>query len=63
MSQPSTVIAEPPAVEQEVSFPARAFGYASQQYWAFLNALINGLQAYELQVEGRDYAPTPLPAA
>jgi hypothetical protein len=62
VKQQTSVIAEPPPSE-EVSFPVRSFGYATQQYWAFLEALLNGLRAYEAQAERREHAPTPLPAA
>jgi hypothetical protein len=48
---------------QEMSFPERAFGYGTQQYWAFLHALMSGLQAYELTRERGRHAPRPLPAA
>jgi hypothetical protein len=63
VNQQTSVIAEPPPIDKEVSFPIRSFGYATQQYWAFLEALLNGLRAYEAQAERRDHAPTPLPAA
>ena len=63
MKQLTSVIAEPPPIAKEESFPVRSFGYATQQYWAFLEALLNGLRAYETQAERREHAPTPLPAA
>jgi hypothetical protein len=54
----------PPLREKGCWFPTRAFGYATQQYWAFIQALVDGLQAYDAQQEeGNDHAPTPLPAA
>lgn len=54
----ASVVATP-----ESSFPERAFGYGTQQYWAFLHALVNGIQAYELSRERRNHAPRPIPAA
>lgn len=47
----------------EPSFPERAFGYGSQQYWAFLHALVSGLRAYEMPRERRNHASRPVPAA
>ena len=63
VNQQTSLIAEPPPIDKEVSFPVRSFGYATQLYWAFLEALLNGLRAYEAQAERREHAPTPLPAA
>lgn len=63
VKQQTSLIAEPPPIEKEVSFPVRSFGYATQQYWAFLEALLNGLRSFEAQAERREHAPTPLPAA
>jgi hypothetical protein len=63
VKEQTSLIAEPPPNEKEVSFPVRSFGYATQQYWAFLEALLNGLRAYEAQAERREHASTPLPAA
>jgi hypothetical protein len=63
VNQQTTLIVEPPPIDKEVSFPVRSFGYATQQYWTFLEDLLNGLRAYEAQAERREYAQTPLPAA
>jgi len=59
-------VEEPPllaSASQDASFPAQSFGYDTQPYWFFLEALVDGLAAYDLQQAGGDYAATPLPAA
>jgi hypothetical protein len=58
---------EPPPLSVEAFFPARAFGYATIAYRAFVEALTDGLAEYltrPLQGGGLhgDAAP-PLPAA
>jgi len=52
----------PPSLEQ-ASFPVQAFGFGSGRYFAFLEALLDGLLEYETSVGGSGYAPEPLPAA
>jgi hypothetical protein len=57
---------EPPLpvpAPQDTSFPAQSFGYNTQHYWFFLEALVDGLHAYDLQQSGGEHAATPLPAA
>ncbi len=64
--QSLTLTTEPPSsqVVEFPSYPVRAFGYGTPRYWAFLKALLIGLQAYEvMHGGGGDHAPTPLPAA
>ena len=64
MKESQTAPVEPPsAVVEAPSFPSRAFGYATKRYWAFLEALVDELWAYEATRGGGDHAPTPLPAA
>jgi hypothetical protein len=65
MSQSSAESSEPPGVtaEEMGSFAVRAFGYATSWYWSFLDALLDGLQAYEAEQGGGGHAPAPLPAA
>jgi hypothetical protein len=66
MTQSLTLAEEPPSsapVSQDASFPAQNFGYDSHRYWLFLEALVEGLFAYDLQQSGGDHAATPLPAA
>ena len=40
---------EPPSPARgvEASFPARAFGYGTSRYWSFIQALVDGLRAYD----------------
>ncbi len=65
MEQASTAKSEPPAafVSAVGSFPIQAFGYGSVRYVAFLEALLDGLWAYEATQKERAYAQEPLPAA
>jgi hypothetical protein len=55
--------AEPPSSARNNSFPARAFGRATSKYSGFLEALLEGLTAFEAAQGGRTHAGTPLPAA
>jgi hypothetical protein len=54
---------EPPSSSAEVSFPARAFGYGTSRYRAFLEAIVDGLMQYEARKGASGHAPLPLPAA
>jgi hypothetical protein len=64
MTQSLTLAEEPPSsapVSQDVSFPAQNFGYDSHRYWLFLEALVEGLVAYDLQQSGGDHTGCPQP--
>ncbi len=66
MEQSQKETAEPPSsqVVEAPSYPVRAFSYGTPRYWALLEALVDGLCAYELALAGgREHASTPLPAA
>jgi hypothetical protein len=67
MEQQSQTLTAEPASSQVVevpSYPVRAFGYGTPRYWALLEALVDGLRAYEVAlVGGKEHASTPLPAA
>lgn len=54
---------EPPASHVALSFPTRAFGFGSSRYRAFLEALVDGLCAYEAAQEGTRHASASVPAA
>jgi hypothetical protein len=56
---------EPPSPSTgSASFPGRAFGHGTARYFAFLEALVEGLRAYEAaQGGGKSYGSAPLPAA
>jgi len=45
------------------SLLVRAFGFATDRYWALLEALFDGLYEYDMRKGGSDHAPAPLPAA
>lgn len=55
--------AEPPSSIHSNSFPVKAFGRATSEYYGFLEALLEGLNAFEAAQGGRVHASTPLPAA
>lgn len=52
---------KPPSPEG--SFLDELFGYGTPPYWAFLEALLDGLIEYETKNGGAIHAPEPLPAA
>lgn len=57
---------EPPlATLMQASFPVQAFSFDSARYWGFIEALVDGLSAYEAMIQkgSCDHASTPLPAA
>jgi hypothetical protein len=61
-----TLVDEPPAPTRrvEASFPTRAFGYGTGRYWSFMQALVDGLRAYDaLRMGGGKHAGQPIPAA
>jgi hypothetical protein len=63
-SEPPSPVSYVPG--EAVSLPARAFGFGTTRYVAFLEALVDGLRAYEVMKSGRKgsgYAAHPLPAA
>jgi hypothetical protein len=59
-SQPSK---DPPLTTYDSSFPSLAFGSGTNRYWAFLEALLIGLSAYEAVMEGSCNATQPVPVA
>jgi hypothetical protein len=66
MDQSEHPISEPPSCLAGISgsFPVRAFGYGTARYWAFLQAVLDGLRVYEaIAQEGDEYAAKTLPAA
>jgi hypothetical protein len=54
---------DPPPATHDASFPSVAFGACTSRYWAFLEALLIGLSAYEVLIEGSCHATQPLPVA
>src|SRR5215469_3185722 len=60
-----TVIADKPPSSgaEQASFPSRVFGYGTTLYHEFLEALLDGLRAYDAIQGGVDDGPSPLPAA
>jgi hypothetical protein len=67
MDQGLAVAGEPPSSNGHDggdSFAARAFGYGTTRYRAFLDALLDGLRLYEASSGvGRARAQEPVPAA
>ena len=52
-----------PSSSSQPTFPVEAFGFGTAQYFAFLEALLDGLLEYESTNGGTGHAPEPLPAA
>lgn len=44
------------------SIPSRSYGFGNERYWAFVEALFDGLLEYDTTNGGTDLAPT-LPVA
>ena len=63
MNQESQPSKDPPSAKCEASFPSVAFGSGTTRYWAFLEALLIGLSAYEALLDGSYHATQPLPVA
>ena len=59
----SSLSEERPSLSLEASLPTRAFGYGTQHYWIFVEALMAGLRAYEALQKGGQRASAPLPTA
>lgn len=60
---PSQQLASEPPLGDEQSFATKAFGYATGRYWAFLEALLDGLMEYEVTKGDHEHAPSPVPVA
>ena len=65
MDQPQAVVSESRQVATEGLHLVQAFGRGSRRYRVFIEALAEGLAAYEARQGGGPHgdAPTPLPAA